>query len=427
MRRTGLLDGLLASGPDEQTVTHLAQTAAGSVDSDEAVVFRLPGTGRLVHQTSDDETVVETEGSLALVTDHRVLLVAGSRDDTHTLELPHTDTRTVTVDGGLFGTTLTVTCWNSGTYRFEMAGSDPSDAVAYIETAADCWGYVETLLAELDGQIAAIRSHIEAGEHQQATGLFTTATETVTELDERVEAAGLTAALGDRIGAVRRRLHRARVDSRVSRARSLLDAAASMSRDGTDYVGAYERYTEARSRLETADSVARAHDLDTAEVAAVRAQVDRGLDRLAALPVERAEHATARALVTDDCETRVQLLADALARYRDALALGWGTDIETPADTDELRFRIALLANGLVDARCAYAARLESAGDEHATDGEEAAARAQYRAARAQLAAGADLAREFRTPDPDPVERKRSEVAWKLDVLTGRDTTSATE
>jgi hypothetical protein len=105
------------------------------------------------------------------------------------------------------------------------------------------------------------------------------------------------------------------------------------------------------SRLETADSVARAHELDTAEAAAVRAQVG-GLDRLAARPVERAEHAT---------------------------------------------------------------------------DGEETAARAQYRAARAQLAAGAALAREFRTPDPDPVERKRSEVAWKLDVLAGRDTTSAIE
>jgi len=419
MRGTGLLDGLLASGPDEQTVTRLTQTAADSADPDEAVVSRLPGTGRLVHQTGDDEEVVETGGSLALVTDHRVLLVAGSRGDTRTVELPYTDIRTVTVDGGLFGATLTLTRWNGGTYRFGVAGGAPSDAAAYIETAADCWGYVETLLAELDGQIAAIRSHIEAGEHQQATGLFTTATETVTELDERVEAAGLAAALDDRIRAARRRLHRTRVESRVSRARSLLDAAASMSRDDTDYIGASERYTEAHSQLETADSVARAHDLDTAEVAAVRDQVDRGLDRLAALPVERAEHATARAIATDDCETRVQLLADALARYRDALALGWGTDVETPVDTDELWFRIALLANGLVDARCAYAARLESAGDEHATDGEEAAARAQYRAARAQLAAGADLAREFRTPDPGPVERERSEVGWKLDVLAG--------
>ena len=135
MRRTGLLDGLLASRPDEQTVTHLAQTAADSVDSDEAVVS-LPGTGRPVHQTSDDETVVETEGSPALVTDHRVLLVAGSRDDTHTRVSPHR--HQVTVDGGLLGTILTVTCWNNGAYRFEMAGGDPSDAAAYIETAADC-------------------------------------------------------------------------------------------------------------------------------------------------------------------------------------------------------------------------------------------------------------------------------------------------
>ena len=120
----------------------------------------------------------------------------------------------------------------------------------------------------------------------------------------------------------------------MSRARSLLDAAASISRDDTDYVGAYERYTEARSRLETADPVARAQP--RYRRGGRRSCTGRGLDRLAALPVERAEHAT---------------------------------------------------------------------------DGEEAAARAQYRAAHAQLAAGADLAREFRTPDPDPVERERSEVA----------------
>jgi hypothetical protein len=86
-------------------------------------------------------------------------------------------------------------------------------------------------------------------------------------------------------------------------------------------------------------------------------------DRLIRQPVGLAKQATERALGTDDPAVRVETTQAALEHYRDALTVVWGADREHPYDREELRYRVALLADGLVDARQAYAARLEAIGD----------------------------------------------------------------
>ncbi len=197
----------------------------------------------------------------------------------------------------------------------------------------------------------------------------------------------------------------------------MLEAAASRHLDGDpdpDYTGAYEQYTHAHEHLSTAGAIADEHDIDASDVAAVRVRLRERVALLARQPVALAKQATERALGTDDPAVRVETTRAALEHYQDALTVAWGADRERPYDREELRYRAALL----VDARRAYAARLEATGDALAKEGDHERARERYRAAVAQLDAAVDSAGEFRTPDADPVERERAHVEQKVATTT---------
>lgn len=418
----GFLSGLFSQGPSEQTVTQLETTLDGRLEPDEQLQYRLPGSS-LVHESADgSEAFATSDGALAAVTDHRLLFVARSADGEQVLEVPHTDISAVDLDSGLFRTSLTVECWDDGVYRFRPAGGATADAVAYIERASECWQFVETLLDELDGHAQRIENHLEAEQFDQATAVLEDARETADELYERVSAAGLEKPLGDRVSVARRDLQRRRVRVRTKLARSLVaDAEAKHVTDegGMDYTGAYEQYTSASEHLSAALDIAREHGIEPpAETVETRELVDDRLKLLARQPVAMAKQATERALETDHLDVKVETMQAALGHYRDALAIGWGRGLEPAQDRDEVQFRIELLADGLVDARREYASSLEAAGDALAADDDTEGARERYRDASEQLAAALDLAREFRAPEPAPLERERARIERKADELT---------
>ena len=410
----GLLGGLLSRGPSEQTVTELETRLEESPESDESLQYRLPGDGPLVHDSGGRDERHGTDASLAAVTDHRLLFVVAG-DGTAVLDVAHTDISDTDLDSGLFNTALTVETWEASRYRFQPAGGETTAAVEYIERASDCWQFVETLLQELEGHAERIRTAIEARKFRTVAAVLEEAGETTDELDDRVAAAGLESALGERVAAARRNLQRTRVKTRRELARSLVDEATSRHLEGDpDYIGAYSRYDRAREQLSTAHTVAAKHDLEADAVEDALDRVETRLDRLARQPVGLAKQATERALGTDDPAVRVETTWSALEHYRDALTVAWGADRERPYDREELRYRAALL----VDARRAYAARLEATGDALAKEGDHERARERYRAAVAQLDAAVDSAGEFRTPDADPVERERARVEQKVATTT---------
>ena len=414
----GLLGGLLSRGPSEQTVAELESAVETSLNAGEQTVHRLPGSGPLVHETGDERTEHGANGALAVVTDHRVLFVTVD-DETTVVDLPHTDIGSVDLDSSLFSTLLTVECWESGSYRFPPADGEAAAAAEYVETASDCWQFVETLLEELEGHAERIRTAIQNRDGERLTAVLAEAEETTDELAERVHTAGLERALGDRVQTARRSLQRTRLQTRLERARSLVAEAESRhlyTDETADYTGAYERYERAYEQLSTARSVAVEHDIDTAAVDSTLEVVRERVDLLARQPVGLAKQATERALGTDDPAVRVETMAAALDHYHDALTVCWGTELGRPYSKTELRFRVALLADGLVDARRRYATRLEAAGDRLTASGDEPTARARYGAAVEQLDAALDTAREFRVPDPDPVERERERLVRKRET-----------
>jgi len=418
----GFLGGLFSQRPSEQAVARLEAILEEHVEGNERVEYRLPGAGSLVHESAGgSETIDTTDGALAAVTDHRLLFVTRSADQTQVLEVPHTDIRAVELDSGLFRTSLTVECWEGGVYRLRPTGGEVAEAVTYIEQTSEVWQFVETLLDELEGHAESIETHLEAGRFEQAAAVLEDARETADELDERVSAAGLEEPLGDRVNAARRDLQETRVRVRTELAHSLIAEAESRhfdDTDGIDYTGAYERYTSARERLTEALSIAREADLAERDaVGSARERVDERIMLLARQPIALAKQATERALETNHLDIRVENLTQALEHYRDALAIGWGTGLEPAQDREEVQFRVALLADGLVDARREYAASLEAAGDALAADDDPGGARERYGRAVEQLAAALDLAREFRAPDPEPLERERARIERKADEL----------
>ncbi len=412
----GLLAGLLSRGPSTQTVAELQSTLDEHVDADEQVQYRLPGSGALVRNSGGESHEIG-DASLAVVTDHRVLFAAVD-DGVTVFDLPHSQVGAVDLDSGLFRAVLTVEHWQDDRYQFRPASGDATAAVEYIGEASDCWQFVDTLLEELDGHADRIEAAIEAGALDRVQTVLAAASETTDELDERVRAAGLESALGDRVDAARRNLQRTRVRTRRELARSLVAEAESRHLEGTDvdYTGAYERYDRARSHLLTARSIAAEHDLDTAAVDGALADLDDRVDLLAAQPVGLAKQATERALGTDDPVVRVEMMRAALDWYHEALTAGWGTALGRRSDREELRFRVALLADGLVEARRTCAAEREATGDELADADDTVAACEQYRAAREELTAALDIAHEFRTPDSDLIEEELSRVRWKRQV-----------
>ena len=416
----GFLSGLFSQGPSEQTVARLETTLEEHLESDEHRQYRLSGRS-LVHEAADgSETFATTDWALVAVTDHRLLCVGHATDEPQVLEIPHTDIRAVALDSGLLRTRLVVESWEDGVYRFRPSGGEIAEAVEYIERTSEGWQFAETLLEELAGHARSIETHLEAGQFEQAAGVLEDARETADELAERVSAVGLDQPLGDRVTAARRDLQETRVRVRIELAESLIAEAEPRHFDdegGIDYTGAYEQYTSAREQLSTALSIAREHDLEAVEIVSARERLDERITLLARQPVALAKQATERALETDHLDVRVDTLQNALEHYRDALAIGWGTGLEPAEDREEIQFRVALLADGLVDARREYAASLEAAGDALTTDNDPEGARERYQGAIEQLAAALDLAREFRAPDPDPLERERARIERKAATL----------
>ncbi len=125
------------------------------------MTYRLPG-GSLIHESDGGSEETGADGSLAVVTDHRVLF--GTVDDSPAVvDIPHTNIERATLDSGLFGTTLTVERVADGSYRFSPADGEAASAVAYIEQTSDCWQFVETLIEELHGHAERIQTAIERG------------------------------------------------------------------------------------------------------------------------------------------------------------------------------------------------------------------------------------------------------------------------
>lgn len=417
----GTLRNLLSGGDTSQELTDAAKRAVEQhLEPDEGLEFEVPGKATVTRE-SDGETTDLGDGdggSLLAVTDRQVLLVVYTPDDETVIDAHYTDIRNIELDSSFLKTTLVLDVWDDGSYRFRPRSSDTAEAaVEYVDSVSDAWQFCETLLDELEGQTSTIGSHVEAGRLDQAESVLEDAHVTMAELEERNDRAELGDVFAERARRAERELHRTRIHARLSRAKTLVTEAKHQT-DATNYTGAYQRYDRARDHLEDALDIAAEHGFDDPPRATAEIEhIESRMKNLEVRPMALAKQATERALGTNHADEEVDAWADALEHYRDALTTGWGTSFDTAGDKEELRTLAEGAVDNLIQAHKNYAAELEMKAEQDAERGNVESARDHYENALDELDAAQDLAREFRSGDPDVIAEQKNWLEWNLEAL----------
>lgn len=389
--------GLISSGHlvDAPLSTHLAdgETARYLVESKK---------GGLVVRDGDDERTYAPDDdyrAFALVTDRRILFVAGRAGGDETVSLPLADVLEADADrSGFISSALVAVTHDGRRYQFPCRG-DLDAVVETINDDAAAWSHAERLLEDADAAVERARNRLEAGNHVEALAGMADASSYWEEALAALEPVHQSAVQGlhERVAVRREMASRLR---RQIRAAAGASAHASAQRAWQDrsYERAAAAYEDAADAYEA--SRERPGDVPTDEQLARRlAGVARERAVLRAAPVVDADAAARRAAGIDDPERAAEAWAQALDRFRAALELEWGASGRRfEVDREATRESAADAAAAAIDARLEAGRQWLAAGDELASaEGVQAAERAYHRA-RTHVEHAGELADEVR-PD----------------------------
>jgi len=408
---------------DRKVSRELANTVANRLESGETVEYRLPGDDDLRSvRDGGTETIPVAAGgqAFAIATDRELLFAVETPNGGATIEIPYTDIRAIEIDSGLLGATLRVEVWGEGTYEFSPSRSGPlAETEAFLKRISECWQRVVGALEGAQDQAELIRGHLVAGRLDAAADATETAARKLERAEEKVSQSGDGAAeiLSERIDETRRELLRTRMEARIERAETLLREAKHQT-DATAYGGAYRSYERAREHLETALLIDIRQEFGrTDELQSRVSDIETHIDHLEVRPMALALQARERAQKTETKHVEVSAWEEAFEHYRDALTEGWGTDLDFSAGEDELAFETECVVGYLIRARREYADELETRADEERQSGNVEAAVEHVDVACDQIRAAKDLAKQFRSGDPealqdriDALETKRQEL-----------------
>lgn len=420
----GTVRGLRARllGGDGPADGSLEPIEAG-LEADETVYHRLQGTTDLA-LTRDGETsrLAGLAGGdpVALVTDRQVILAVETEDGP--IAVPYTDVGKVDAEEGFLRSQLVLKSWQHGTFELAVADAEAlGDAISYISAAVECWQYATSKLEAASAELPAVTDHFEAGRLGEGRTAREAVRENLARAAETLEDSPIepSPALEAETAALRRKLHKAEVRARLTRANTLVTEA----KHGTDaraYAVAADRLWEARDQLENARMLAREADIEEpAVIEAGLETVETRLEGLRVQPLALAKQARERADATDQLPVRIDALEEALAHYQDVLSAGWGTDIEFAGTEEHVRFQIEIVVGELVVARRSSADQCVEDADCARDDGDLAAARAALADAESHLEEAIQLASEFRTGDREALVDHLSEI--RTDSPTGID------
>lgn len=397
---------------DRRVSGSIADTVAASLETEETVEYRMPGSDTLTCEgdTETEEIPVAPGGTaFIIVTDRKLLFAVETPNGGSTVEVPYTDVRNVEADSGLFRSTLRVEVWAEGTYTFNPTGGNLSEAVQFIERVSDCWQRVIGRLEQVQDHATRVEEYLTAGQCEQARKVSGTAAAKIDKAAQVVTQSGddVEEVLLARIDETRQTLLEARMAGRIERAATLCREAKHQT-DATAYGGAYRRYHRAREHLEHAliidiqQGFGRAADIQSRI-----SDIATRIDHLEVRPMALAKQARERAEGTQKTGVEVSARQEAFEHYRDALTEGWGTDLDFATDESELCSEVEDAVGELIDVRRRYASELAAEADRHRKEGNTEQAADRLTAAREQLQAAEDLARQFRSGDPEALREER--------------------
>lgn len=368
-----------------------------------------------IEQTDDDRsTTVQPDSShdaYAIATDHRVLFLVGTDADQLSIDIDF-DLATVTMveaRDSLFSSSLVVVSEQTNTVKFTPSGGPHLEAVAdYIDRVGEAWADLHRALALTREAIDAFEATLSAG--GDAREELTTAQSRLSNAYHhatRNEDGPVDVMLG-RIEPVEAELETLQVEARLDRVDDLL--AAAERQDAFD--DAVTSLVEARDRLDEAREALDDESLEEgAAAAAVQERAD-AVDQRANSLLADAEGACHEALAAADPTAAASAWETALDRYRALLDEDWGA--LGGVDDEALRYQVAWVVGGRIEALSAHGERLEAEGDD-LDDGSDDA-RDRYERARERTDAARALADEHPHTKASRFDARLADLDEKIEI-----------
>lgn len=376
----------------------------------ERVVSRLSTAGTLVHESGDETTERGggDGGVLFVATDRKLVFVLDTPTGRQTADIPYTDVKDATVDSGFLSTTVSVTVWGRGQFRLSPSKTDDvNEIVSYITTASELWQRVVAALQDARQHMTVLDSAITEGRTADAEAAHESVLDCLETARTRANDAPvvLEDAIADRIETVDTERQRTRMESHIERGRTLAEQTTPVKETG-DYDGTAADVSHARTQFEIALEIAIEEGFDA--VPTIQDEIgtlDSRLTTLGSQPLARAEQALTEAQRTTDPEAALDRWEAVLARYRETLEAGWGTDVQFDGETDALRYQIEWVVARLLTLRTERAESLASdAEDIGSTDPE--AARTRLDEALTHFENARQLAAQYRAGDADALAER---------------------
>ena len=405
---------------DRPLVEHLTD------DETPRYVLRNKKQGVTVERPDGTEEYAPDRGhsGAAVLTDVRVLFAVGRSDGDRTVSVPLADVVDVRTEDGLLGGAFVVETVDDERYRFPCRG-DLDAAREFLDTAVGVWTRAQRHVDEARDQVERLHSAFESGDADVVLAAVGDVEATLTEAREAAEPLDCARVrIDERADAVRADLAGIERRARAEYAEQARERAHVRWDDG-DYETALDALEEADKAYAAALESGGQEPPDDL-LAERRETLADERDRLAATPVERADHAADAASATDDPGAAVDWWGTAVERYDTALSLDWGRDERRFAgDPDELRDDLAEAARELVAAYCELAREhLDDGDDDREADPE--AAVAAYDLAADALARAREVAHERVPGAIDEIDRVEATLVARCEELSERTQSTGT-
>lgn len=353
--------------------------------------------------------------TVALVTDVRILFVAGSEDGDRTVELPLREIiESKGVQSFFRKNALVIETLEDETWTFRCK-DDTAQAAATIDKMAQTWANAERLLEEAGDLITATDGYRDEDDFESAHAALDDASEKIQTAARRIGGVGPRAQqllaeraeeLSERLAEVRRRTCADEGAEAHSRAQ---DAWA--AKEYTSAAAAYESAIEAYERaIEIRGTSPDDETLSRRRKGALR---ERELLRVA--PFVDADSARRRAASIRDSEKAATEWETALEGYRELLGLDWGS--EEPyfvVNRDKIREQTIEIADDAIEDHSRAGRQWLTSGDKLAVEGYDQQAKEVYERARNQFEQAHKLATEVRPDHVDSLESALETVGRRL-------------
>ena len=340
---------------------------------------------------------------LALVTDTRILFVAGGERGDNSESLQLMDVVEARVESGLRTSTLAIETLANEIWRFPCRGN-PSPVATFIEETAQSWANAARLLDDLEESLFSAEEHLAAGDHEAAKSALDGGRSTIEMAVSRMDEVGTGAS--KQIRARASELAELLVDlerERTARAGADAHSTAQERWQHDEYEAAARAYESAIDTYRQALEIGGSNPTDAALTARIRGVAsERELLRVA--PLVEADTRRRRAVALADPEEAAIEWEAAHEAYRELLGLEWAQpERQFVADRDLVREQTVEIVDDAIDDHHEAGRRWLTAGDKLAVQSRPQQAEQVYERARDQFKRAHSLATELRPERVDSI------------------------